>query len=147
MMYQSWLILSCCYFCWIKRDANSIVHELSKYVLYSNISYFCKCVSLPLAVMETWESNVDIPSFCSFTEIFTFIHTKKKKTWFTAPNNAWRQERDQLRQWGKRPSITSPSCQWIFFFLVTLENSKTEIPISTWLNILTATQHSKRKTN
>ena len=52
-----------------------VVHELSRYVLYSNISYFCKCVSLPLAVMEAWESNVDIPSFCSFNEIFTFIHT------------------------------------------------------------------------
>ena len=62
-----------------QKDANSIVHELSKYLLYSNISYFCKCVSLPLAVMEAWESNVDIPSFCSFNEIFTFIHTQKKK--------------------------------------------------------------------
>ena len=110
-MHQSWLILLCCYFCWIKRDADSIVHELSKNVLYSNISYFCKCVSLSLAVMEAWESNVDIPSFCSFNEIFTFIHThththtqrkKKEKKRFTVPNNAWEQERDQLRQWGEK---------------------------------------------
>ena len=109
-MHQSWLILLCCYFCWIKRDADSIVHELSKNVLYSNISYFCKCVSLSLAVMEASESNVDIPSFCSFNEIFTFIHThtqkkkkkKEEKKWFTVPNNAWEQERDQLRQWGEK---------------------------------------------
>ena len=42
----------CCSFCWIERDANFVTHELSMYVLYSNISWFCNCVSLPPAIME-----------------------------------------------------------------------------------------------
>ena len=166
-MHQSWLILLCCYFCWIKRDADSIVHELSKNVLYSNISYFCKCVSLSLAVMEASESNVDIPSFCSFNEIFTFIHThtqkkrkkKKKKSGLQSPIMHGSRKEINLDNGGKRPSITSPSCQWFFFFFWLhyktakrkyqlapdwtfwrQPNTVREKPISTWLNILMATQ-------
>ena len=44
-----------------------------------------------------------------YSHLSTHTHThthkekkKKEKKWFTVPNNAWEQERDQLRQWGEK---------------------------------------------